>query len=248
MLLHHYFDSVYWINLHRSDERRRNTESWFVKEGIEATRVEALDGNVLKFLLPENEQETPTRLYAGCIASHLQAMAMSKHRGDSQLLILEDDFVPRRNFADEFAKLANHPTLKENAWDMLYLGFIPLTDCGSMWSYQVIPAADSLGLARATRAYAGAYAYALTAEMRDLLLDKMSKQSERYFGVDAYLRNMALYNNVDYFQSHRIYGVRPQLFAQAEGLSTTTELDEPRFSKSIDGRSPFEYNQIHVKV
>jgi hypothetical protein len=117
-----------------------------------------------------------------------------------------------------------------------------------MWSYAVIPPADGLGLARATRHYVGAYAYALTADMRDTLFQVMSTHSERYFGVDAYLRLMARDRGVDYFETHRIYGVRPQLFAQADGMSTTTELSEPRIRKSVDGRPVSEYNLIHENV
>jgi GR25 family glycosyltransferase involved in LPS biosynthesis len=74
--LNEYFDGIYWINLHRSERRRRCTAAWFTREGIDATRVEAVDGEAIRFLLPKEEQESGARLYAGCMASHMQAMAM----------------------------------------------------------------------------------------------------------------------------------------------------------------------------
>ena len=248
MRLNDYFDGIYWINLHRSEDRRRCMESWLVREGIKATRVEAIDGNALRFLLPEHERDSRERFYAGCLASHLQAFAMSKYAGDKRVLVMEDDVLPRKNFQAEFAKLAAHPTLVNNEWDMLYLGFIPLTDCGTLWSYLEIPPADNLGLARATRNYVGAYAYALSGDMRDLLLEKVSAPVDKCYGIDSYMRNMSLVHGVDYFKTHRIFGTRPQLFAQFDGMSTLTAVAESRFPRSADGRPAEEYNFIHDKV
>lgn len=245
MHLNNYFDGVYWINLDRSADRRRCAESWLIKEGIEATRVQAIDGDVLRFLLPEHERISRARYYAGCLASHLQAMATSKHRGEKRILILEDDFIPRKNFAESFDRVSQHPILEHQSWDMLYLGFIPLTDCDTMWSYDIIPKPDDRGLAQATRSYTGAYAYALNAGMRDTLLEQLATQTTRYYGVDAYLRDMSRFNNVDYFSTHRIFGVWPQLFAQADGVSTLTGDAEARIRRGTGGLQVSDYNLIH---
>jgi len=222
-MINDFFDGVYWINSIKHPERRKNMESFFEKYGINNHRVEAVYGDNLRFLLPDEERVNNARYYAGCLASHLQAMFMSKVRGDKRILILEDDVVPIDDFESYFRRFESPQFHEQVDWDMMFLGFIPLHDDDSMWDYSIV-ARNQLqqypNFVNVTRQTVGAYAYAVTSCMRDFLLEEMSTQDERYYGVEAWMRNLSRFNGRDIYSEKRIYSFIPQLFAHDSGYST----------------------------
>lgn len=197
-------------------------EAFFSKYEIESTRVEAISGDSLRFLLPKERWES--RFYAGCLLSHLQCMFVSKQRSEERILILEDDVVPIKNFNERFEEFSCSSFHDEVIWDMLYLGFIPVTDDDSFWSYNLLNGKFLQGhpnFFRGERWLTGAYSYALNSRMRDHLLEELSVHKEFYCGIDAWLRNKSRYDKIDTFGQNAIFGYVPQLFAHGDGSSTT---------------------------
>ena len=230
-----FFDGIYWINTPTSVERKNKMQRFFDKYQIKANRIEGINGDLLRFLLNDTEQRNNARFYAGCLLSHLQAMYLSKVRGEKKILILEDDILPLKNFDINFDIFARETVSQSNDWDMIYLGFIPVEDNDIKWDYNLVLqnwVAGTLGYIRGTKHFTGAYAYALNEDMRDFLLEKLSNQKDGIYGVEAWLRDLARFHGIDYFREKKIYGYYPQLFAHDNGMSTTTINDEERLIRS----------------
>lgn len=233
MKVNDFFDGVYWINSINHRERAVNMENFLQKNGITANRIEAVYGENLRFLVREKYEG---RFYAGCLLSHLQAMMISKAKGEKRVLILEDDVVPMKNFNQAFENFSSSSFHKEEHWDMIFLGFIPVSDDNIMWDYKLLDGQyheRHTNFFRGKRWLTGAYSYALNSDMRDFLLEEISKQETPYWGVDAWLRDMSRFEEKDLFDVKKIYGYVPQLFSHGNGISTTCFSEEERMRKSI---------------
>lgn len=235
MKVNDFFDGVYWINSIHHRERAVNMENFFRKNGITATRIEAVYGENLRFLVGEEKHQD--RFYAGCLISHLQAMSVSKARGEERILILEDDVVPIKNFNENFEIFSSSEFHKEEPWDMFFLGFIPVTDDDFLWEYKLLDGhyhEKYPNFFRGQRWLTGAYSYALNSKMRDFLLEELSTQKESYWGVEAWMRNVSRFDGRDIFSEKRVYGCVPQLFCHGDGVSTTSVLEpEKRMRRSV---------------
>ena len=75
-----YIDHVFYINLNRRPDRRKEMEDQLKKYNIDAERFEAIDR-------PE-----PTKGIVGCTMSHMETLKLAKLRNYQTVLILEDDF------------------------------------------------------------------------------------------------------------------------------------------------------------
>jgi GR25 family glycosyltransferase involved in LPS biosynthesis len=238
-----FFDGVYWINLPDARGRRTKMESFFHRRGIEAHRVEAVHGDILRCLMPP-EWHTNIRFFAGCLVSHLQAMIIARAEGRKRILILEDDVLPLMDFDAAFDAFASAPVARSSEWDMIYLGFIPVSDDDRFWDYRLVMGdivEGSPGFLHANRSFTGAYAYALSEGMRDFLLEALSIQTEHIFGVEAWLRDKARFHGKDWYTEKKIYGYVPQLFAHDNGVSSTTGQVEDRITRSISGGRREDY-------
>lgn len=85
---------IFWINLQRSNERRIKMENNFKKYNLQATRVDAIDGdniNLKEYKENFNINEKMNKYEVACTLSHLKAIKTSYDQGLEYALILEDD-------------------------------------------------------------------------------------------------------------------------------------------------------------
>jgi GR25 family glycosyltransferase involved in LPS biosynthesis len=234
MKVNDFFDGVYWINSVHHPSRAANMERFFQKYKIKSTRIEAVYGDNLRFLVGEKQD---ARFYAGCLISHLQAMSLSKAKGEKRILILEDDVLPINNFEQMFENFSESKFHTEELWDMIFLGFIPVTDDDDTWDYRLLDGCyhgKYPNFFRGKRWLTGAYSYALNSEMRDFLLEELSTQTNDYWGVEAWMRNIDRFDGRSLFTEKGIFGYVPQLFCHADGISTTSPDEvEFRFERSV---------------
>ena len=90
-------DIIYWINLDRSEKRRKNMEESLKQIKIKNQRIKAVDGkfdsdeNIYgKFIITDNFNKSSKIEYA-CLLSHLNAIKTFSESPHDIALILEDD-------------------------------------------------------------------------------------------------------------------------------------------------------------
>lgn len=228
--INRYFDEVYWINTPMRKERRDSLTKRLIDSGIQATRIEAIDGDLVRYLMLPHQRENH-RYYVSCLLSHLHTINVAYHAGHEHVLILEDDVRIHQDSASIFEELSQTPVLRDRTWDFLYLGFIPVSDDNLVWDYTLViheGIPDSKGVLRANKHYTGAYAYAINRKMMKFLLENLSEYDQGIWGVDEWLRQKFYPNH----QEHHNYGLVPQIFAHDNGLSTTNGLIEDRMTRS----------------
>jgi hypothetical protein len=74
----HYIDKIFYINLDKREDRRKEIEDELSKYSLSAERYSAV--------------YTPNSGIVGCGYSHLNVLKLAKERGYKNVLILEDDF------------------------------------------------------------------------------------------------------------------------------------------------------------
>lgn len=84
---------IYWINLNRSVDRRKNMEQQFKKYGLTNNiRIEAIDKNTLTGKYVSKYYKTPmSRGQYACSLSHRKAVTTAYENNDEYCIILEDD-------------------------------------------------------------------------------------------------------------------------------------------------------------
>ena len=98
---------VYWINLDRSEGRRRRMEARFEERGIANVRVRAIDGADAAATDAIIRSRANSSYNAATIASHLSAMALALENGLERVLVMEDDatFEPYDAWPDGYAAI-----------------------------------------------------------------------------------------------------------------------------------------------
>lgn len=109
--------NVFCISLDRRGDRWPALADRLKQFGLNAERIEALDGRALAAAQGRvSSGLSPGEL--GCLASHRRAIEAAQRRGLSRVLVLEDDVCFHRRFAERLAEVAAFP----DNWDLLYLG------------------------------------------------------------------------------------------------------------------------------
>ena len=137
MRIDEYFDCVYLLNLHKRPQRLELSDRRMKFCNIKYTTFGATDGSVMariwqSFLKENTYFKNPN--YLGCSISHLSIYRDALERGYEKILIVEDD-NRIRNDANLFFQTIL-PQIPEH-YQLLYLGFIPLSDDCSRWDYNV---------------------------------------------------------------------------------------------------------------
>lgn len=228
MAINQFFDKVYVLNLHRRSDRLLLTDKRMKFCDIEYDTFHAVDGTVMKRLWEVYSKETSyfsNPSYLGTAVSHLAIYKDAISNGYKKILILEDDNRIHRNANQLFA--LNISTLPDD-WELLYLGFIPLSDDCTMWNYNVL--ADRFVTPKMFRAKNcwGLYAYGITDKlMKEILAvydEKFPMELDRYFTSTIQPRDKS-------------YGFVPQLFAADDGYSDNSgRVENSMLTRSIDAR------------
>lgn len=151
-MLNKHFDKIYYINLDRRQDRRRDCEAQLLKYNIIAERVTAYDTASMGISGA-----------IGCHKSHIKVLKDAYKKGYNKILLLEDDIV----FTKEFDNFASLPSPNSFHWDMLYLGATIMKK----------PIIIDEHIMRVVKAFA-AHAIAFTWDMIGLIIEKDTDPSD----------------------------------------------------------------------
>ena len=198
MSLNNFFDNIYVLNLQFRKDRLNNITNRLEKHDIKFERFTATDGSVIKKIWEKLENKhfsTPN--YLACAISHLSIYNDANQRGFNKILILEDDVVINKNIN----KLLE---LEIPDWkDVFYLGWIPLSDDKTWWTYSMANQFVTQNFVIAKNFW-GMFAYGTTKEFRKEILEIYNNdfpmELDRFF--------------VEHIQPQsRCLAMTPQLFA-----------------------------------
>lgn len=225
-----YFDKVYILNLHKRDDRLKTTQKRLQFVDINKYEVfNGVDGSILKpvwteFCKVNSYFSNPN--YLGCAMSHLSIYKEAVEKGYSKILIIEDDCRINRNLQSIIKQQMSQVPKDWN--ELLYLGYIPLTDDCSSWDYRVFSDKYISQNVFIAKNLWGLYAYAISIDLMKELLqvydNKFPMELDRYFVTHIQPRNKS-------------YGLSPQLFCAEDGYSDNSNIVEINMiERSVDVR------------
>jgi GR25 family glycosyltransferase involved in LPS biosynthesis len=223
MKINNYFDKIYVLNLHKRTDRWIDIERRLKRFGIEFERFGATDGSVIKPIWEKfQNQYFTTPNYLACAISHLSIYKDAVSKNYSRILIIEDDVLINQNVHQIF----DNTEIPE--WeDIFYMGYIPLSDDLSMWTYQIVNEYISEKIFRPKNLW-GLYAYGLTNNMMKELLEVYDNHFP--MEIDRYL--------VDHIQPRKkSIGISPQLFSCQDIYSDNmNDFQVNMLQRSVDSR------------
>ena len=223
------FDGVYCINLPTRTDRRRTMQRRFDEAGI---NVEFVNGLPAVFMKRYWELKTASEglkiqnhYHVACALAHCAVYALALARGQKKILVLEDDARIHIK-SDE-----NTRTFMENVpsnWDLLYFGYIPLSECMTYWDYNFLNHnVISPGVAKANNLWL-CLSYAVNEKMMQHMVNVYG--SELPVAIDNYY-----VFTVQTSSEFNSYAVMPQIVATEDG-SSDTDGGTQNGLKSIDSR------------
>ena len=234
MNINKYFDNVYVLNLHKRKERLTLTTKRLDFCDIKFETFGATDGSVMRKLWESYQKENNFFLnsnYIGCAISHLSIYKDAIEKGYERILILEDDNrvhreanihfkAARESKSDASVRMLYH-------YDLMYLGFIPLSDDFSRWDYNICNEFLTPNVIRAKNLW-GLYAYSPSIEIMKETLEVYDKsfpmELDRYFVTEVQPRGNSI-------------GFTPQIFAADDGISDNSgRIETKMLDRSIDSR------------
>ena len=219
------FDKVYVLSLRKDKDRRQKILNRLSQINLEFEFFDAYDGNLFTHLWTKLDNPNFTNPnYVACNLTHLAIYNDALSNGYKKILILEDDVVPHKAYHAMMDIIGEQ--IPED-YDLLYFGWIPLSDDCQYWNYNVINNQFITQNIFHSKNLWGLYAYSITEtlmkEMVELYNNEFPMEIDRYF--------------VSISANKKSYGIRPQLFAHDYGVSNNTGIvDESTFVKSIDTR------------
>lgn len=223
MNINNYFDKIYVLNLHRREDRKSDIEKRLKRFRIEFERFGATDGSVIKPIWEKfQNQHFTTPNYLACAISHLSIYKDAVTKNYSKILIIEDDVLINQNIHQIFEN-TNIPEWE----DIFYLGYIPLSDDLTMWTYQIVSEYISERIFRPKNLW-GLYAYGLTNNMMKELLEIYNNSFP--MEIDRYL--------VNHIQPRKkSIGISPQLFSCQDVYSDNMNVFQLNMlQRSVDSR------------
>ena len=222
MSLNKFFDRVYVLNLNHRTERFVEIKKRLDNFGIDFEKYNATDGSVIKNIWQTfNNSYFTTPNYLACAISHLSIYNDAQVKGYDKILILEDDVLINKNI----------DTLLSNGlpdWnDVLYLGWIPLSDDRTMWTYGMANHFHSEKILYA-RNFWGMFAYATSRNFRQEILETYNNsfpmELDRYFVLNLQPKGRCL-------------AYTPQLFACQDIWSDNMNIKQTgMLARSVDRR------------
>jgi GR25 family glycosyltransferase involved in LPS biosynthesis len=234
MNINDYFDKIYLLNLFKRPDRLNESEYRLNKSKINYNVFHGTDGSILGHVVQKlNNPNFSNPSYLGCAISHLSIYQDALENDYQRILILEDDNLIKKDLHTIFDNL-NIPQWQ----DLFYLGYIPLSDDLSMWTYEFgIQSKNMLcnNIFRVKNLW-GLFAYGIT---KNLMTEVIQTYSESFpMEIDRYF--------VNHIQPRgQSIAVAPQLFCCADGIYSDNSkiIEYNMLLKSIDSRfaTPEDY-------
>lgn len=226
MKINQYFDKVYLLNLHKRADRLKKSTDKLQNVNIEFEKFGATDGSVMNQIWKSfntNNKYFTNPNYLGCAISHLSIYQDALTKGYSNILIIEDDICIHQ----DIDKIFGQSIKKITDWELLYLGFIPLSDDMQQWNYNIFDIIQP-GIAQAKNFW-GLYGYGISKKLMQETLNVYANtfpmELDRYF--------------VNYIQPKgKSYGIIPQPIAAADGDYSDNSgiVERGMLQRSIDTR------------
>ena len=186
----------------------------------------ACDGSVIKPIWEKfGNSHFSNPSYLACAISHLSIYQDAIQKGYDKILILEDDVRCHYKVNQLMDGLGSEIP---QDFELLYLGFIPLTDDCSRWDYNVFGDRFITENMFHAKNLWGLFSYGISSNLMKEILDTYSKtfpmELDRYFVTQIQKRGNS-------------YGLLPQLFATEDGWSDNSKkMEVGLLQKSIDLR------------
>ena len=226
MRINDYFDNIYLLNLHKRSKRLSKSRSKLDSLGIKYDVFGGCDGSVLDHVWSKLESPYFSNpRYLGCAISHLSIYQDAIESGYNKILIIEDDNLIHHNIQHLFDSFTI-----PNFSDLIYLGYIPLSDDMSLWTYEITYQNSNAIDANffECRNLWGLFAYGLTGDLMKEILsvykNNFPMELDRYFVTHIQPRGGSVASV-------------PQLFCCDDDIiSDNTGWSEHLSTKSIDAR------------
>jgi len=220
------FDAVFVLNLEKRNDRMERVNDVLYYLQIPFERFNAIDSEVVtglhNNLISKNVTSTMTRPgYLACLLSHLSIYKTALDRGFEKVLILEDDILVHKNAKESIKTFM--PQVPNN-WDMIYFGYLPLSEDLQYWSYLNFEPLQANGDERnpiepsknesnvfCAKGLWCTHAYAITSKfMKDIIEMYGNTAFEQWLEIDRFLVQQQKQ------KKNAIYGCNPPLFGQNE--------------------------------
>jgi hypothetical protein len=234
MQINSYFDKIYLLNLFRRKDRLEKSINKLNSVQLNYSVFNGTDGTVLNHIWSKLSNPYFTNPnYLGCAISHLSIYRDAIENSYQKILIIEDDNLVNKNIQSLF------DSIEIPDWsDLLYLGYIPLSEDCSMWTYgesgiqghnminnNVFRPSNLWGL------YSYGIGISLMREMVDLYNSEFPMEIDRYFVRNIQKRGSSL-------------ALAPQLFCCDDNVySDNLGYSPSLLTRSIDSRfsNPSDY-------
>jgi GR25 family glycosyltransferase involved in LPS biosynthesis len=188
-----YFDTVFFINLDRREDRLELIQHQLDIMDIRAMRVSAVDGSLLN-PDPKIGNGWNHKGVAGCALSHRKVIQMAKEAGYKNFLVIEDDTI----FSDEFRNIDFYINQLPDDWDMVYFGGNHMGELKPI----------NVNVARCSHTLT-TNCYAMKDTMYDLMLDAIPKEVNLLqMPIDV------LYTSIQKSGKYNCYAFKPVLVWQ----------------------------------
>lgn len=205
--------------MHLADKRMQFVD-------IEYEVFNGVDGSVMERVWKSFSKEVPiftNSNYLACCISHLSIYKHALEMGHTRVLVVEDDCRIRRDANDHFSQTIERVPPD---WELLYLGFIPLSDDCSRWDYNTFSILNK-NVAGAKNFW-GLFGYGIT----DSLMKETLELYDREFPMEL---DRHFVTNVQ--PRGKSYGIVPQVFAAEDGISDNSGRNETgMLQRSVDAR------------
>ena len=226
-----YFDKIYVLNLQKRKERLDLIQKRLSFCDIENYEVfNGVDGDILEKIHKDVKYDSfANSAYLACSLSHLSIYNHAIEKNYKRILVIEDDCVIHKKANTIFVNLQHTaPEIFASNWDLMYLGFIPLSDDLQNWDYGVF--ADKFitsNLFRPKNLW-GLYSYGISQHM---MIETKAKYMESFpMELDRYF-----VNNIQ--PKNNSIAICPQLFAAPDGYSDNSKkIETLMLERSIDSR------------
>ena len=227
-MINEYFDKVYVLNLLKRDSRMELMKKRLDFAEIDHQVFNAVDGSVMRKIWEAFYEKNPifrNSSYLGCAISHLSIYQHAIEMGYEKILIIEDDDRIHRNANSQMRLFSSQIPDWE---DLLYLGYIPLSDDCSRWDYNLCVENFITKNVFVAKNLWGLYGYGISKNLMKEILEIYDKdfpmELDRFFVTTIQPRGKS-------------YGVTPQIFAADDGYSDNSQITETgMLQRSIDTR------------
>jgi GR25 family glycosyltransferase involved in LPS biosynthesis len=226
-----FFDKIYILNLKKRKDRFLKMKKRLAFVEINNYEFfQSVDGEIMVSIfnmISDKNIFFQNSNYLATTLSHLSIYYDALMNKYKKILILEDDVKINVNIKEIFENIKEQ--IPEN-YDILYLGYIPLSDDLSMWNYNLIDKnmyiSDNIFKAKNLW---GLYAYSVSNIFMETVLYKYYK-NEIFMELDRYFVNIIQ-------PQQNSYGIIPQLFCLDNEYSDNTKrFDDDLLRKSVDTR------------